>query len=656
MSELKDHIKKLNKNAIGYSNELTIDELVNLLTKFSDAYHNSPNPLVSDEIYDIMFDTLKKRDPKNKFLKKVGAKITEHKNKTKLPYPMPSLDKIKPNTKELLRWFKKYSNKFCVSDKLDGASAELYKDENGELFLYSRGDGIEGRNISHLIKYIFIKSVNLKDLPPKCGIRGELIISKRDYQKYKDQFSNPRNLVVGLTITDKIDVTLAKLVKFVAYAIMEPRLKQSKQFEQLEKWNFDVVTYKKFEIEDNDYEEFTDKLKDYLLKRRKEGEFEIDGLVITDNSKIYELADENPDYSVAFKMLLDDQLAETRVIKVIWEITKHGLLSPSIEIEPVILAGTEIRYVTAKNAKFLVDNSIGVGTIIKIVRSGDVIPNIAEVVKPSKKPQMPDVKYKWNESGVNLILDEHNEKTSTAMGIRRTLHFFKTLGIKHISEGIITKLFDAGYNDLFKILTADKEELTEIEGIGERMIEKIWDQIDEKMSKVSLSTLMASSLKFGLGLGKRKLKEITNEYPDIMKRKYDSKQQLVDDILLIKGFSDLSAEKFADGLQKFKQFYKKISEIYDISHLEKINKKSVKKQSKNQALSGQSIVFTGFRDEDLSNYITNNGGEVANGVSKKTTILLYKGDANTTKIKKAKELGVKPMTKEEFIKLYKITI
>lgn len=644
----EDSLKDIKKNARKYAQSLTIKQLVKELEKYNEAYHNSPKPLVTDKQYDDMLDILKEKDPKNAFLKKIGSSIRNSADKVDLPYTMASLNKIKPGTKELSKWFKKYDGPYEVSDKLDGASCLLFKDSHGKITLYSRGDSVEARDITHLTKYIF-DDIDFEKIPNDTAIRGEIIATKKDFEKYGSNFKTARNMIIGLTITKKIDTNVAKIARFVGYSILHPRYKQSEQFKLIEKYGFECVNHKTFENKDN-IDEQTDELVKYYMHRRQYGKYEIDGLVVTDDNKKYKLADENPDYSMAFKMDLDDQIAETKIVKVIWNATKYNVLQPKVEIEPVNLGGTEITYATAYNAKYIYDNNIGPGTIIKIVRSGDVIPKILEIVKASKKPQMPDVKYKWNETEVNIILDEDNEEINDSINIKQMQHFFKTLDIKYISEGILTKMYDAGYTSIFKIFDASDRELTKIDGVGDKMVTKIRKEISDKILKADLATIMASSMTFDQGLGKRKLQLIVDKYPDIMKRKYDDDEDFIDDIIKVDGYARKSAVNFVENIGGFKKFYKELNKYYDLSHIE------TKKKTSGSKFKDNIIVFTGFRDQKLKDYIEDNGGKVTDSVSKKTTVVIHAGDTGSSKYTKAIQLKIPIYTKPEFMKKYNVDI
>lgn len=634
-------IKLINQDYKAFLNETTEKELEKVLKHLSNIYYNDDESLVTDEIFDVLKDHLKKLNPKNKFLSEIGAPIASG-DEVKLPFPMGSLEKIKPDTDELEKYMKKYKGKYVISDKLDGISGQLYKNDKGEIFLYTRGDGIKGKDISHLIKYIFNKKL-LEKLPNNFSVRGELIMTKKDYEKVKTRFKNTRNAVGGFVNAKKADKELSELVKFVAYSVLHPRIKYEDQMKELEKYKFDMVKYLIKDKLSNEY------LTEYLIKRRNESEYDIDGIVVFDSSKVYPHEEGLPEYGFAFKTLLNDQIAEAVVVDVIWSASMDGFLKPRIEIEPVTIGGVTIKYATAFHAKFVLDNKLGPGAVVKLVRSGDVIPDIQAVIKPatSGKAKMPTVEYKWTNTNVNIYIEEETDVVKSKL----IDHFFSKLGVKYISLGIITKLVENKYNSVAKIIGADKKKLAKIEGIGEKLLDKVFNNIDEAFDKMNLIQFMAASHMFGSGIGERKIKLIIEQYPDILTWKL-KKNEFVDKLNEIEGFSTITSEKFYENLDDFKKFYAEINKIKDISHILIVEKKQ--KVDESNPLNGLKIVFTGFRDNELKKYIEDNGGKVSDSVSSNTNIVVHAdGEDSSSKIEKAKKLGITVITKSNFLKKYK---
>jgi DNA ligase (NAD+) len=663
-------IKKISKDPVRYAHNTDIEDIVTFLKYCASQYYDPGHELViSDGHYDIINEILEERDPSNIFLKEIGT--TDGKNKVKLPYPMASLDKVKPYDTKLNKWIKKYKGPYVVSDKLDGISAQLIKHNNGIIKMYTRGDAVKGRDITHLVKHIVNKSA-VKNLPKGCSVRGEIVIPKKDFvkikKKYPDKYANGRAAASGLSGATENDYNkdLAKYARLVVYSMIYPddddhyeRMKTVKEY------GFDVVWYKVFEfkkslIKDDNFDK---KLQKISFKRREESKYDIDGIVCVDSSQVWKITDKNPKHAFAFKVRFDDQTEKTTVIDIEWTPTMYSYIKPVAIFEEVIIGGAKITRATCHNAKYIKEQKIGKGSIILLTKSGDVIPYISKVVKHSKKPLMPKIDYKWNETKIDIIAQDLSGSIGEGIDVKRIQHFFKTLEVKYISEGIINKLYDAGYVDIFQILKSDHEDLKEISGIGTLLVDKIFKEINKKLKTCKLHILMASSLIFGRTLGRRKIKWVIDEYPNILIDS-TSKKDLYDNILNIKGYSDKTTKQFTDNLDEFKKFYKKLKKYIDISHLDKKIKKVKKSKSSKSTTKAkfneEKVVFTGFRDKELEDFIQDNGGNVTSSVSKNTTMLVYVHDTSKSKpskLIKAEELYEdtgKPivMTKEHFKKKY----
>ncbi len=627
-----------------YAKSISIDELVNLLKDLSHYYYNTDESLVPDSVFDILKDTLEERDPKNKYLEVVGTPVT--KDKVSLPYPMASLNKIKPETKVLEAWLKDFgTGPYVLSDKIDGVSGLLYK-KNNKFRLFTRGDSTSGQDITHLIPYLLGGRYQPGKIPDGTAIRGEIIMSKDTFKTVKDQYKNARNTVAGLVNSKNFSVELAKITEFIGYSVVHPKFKQEEQMKKLKEWGFPTVTYKVYKKNELTY----DALKQYLQDRRKSSKYEVDGIVVIDSSEAYDAKVNNPTYGFAFKMVLDDQVADVVVKDITWSVTRLGYLKPVVNIEPVNLVGVTIKNATAHNAKFIVDNKLGPGAVIKIVRSGDVIPYIMKVIKPADKAKMPTVPYKWNASGVDLVVQDVHGASKNVIIIKTITHFFKVLGVKFISEGIVTKLVDAGYTTVKSVITADPDKLADIDGIGDKLIKKIYDGMKTAFETTDLQTLMAASAVFGRGFGTKKIKPILDMYPNIMNEKW-TKKEIKEKVLEIQGFEEVTAEQFSNNFDNFLKFFDELTKIQtiNIAHLKK--QKAVKK--KGLLFDGKKVVFTGFRNQELEDFIVNNSGSVTTSVSINTILVVY-SDTTSGKYEKAVELNIPVLTQEEFKKKYKL--
>ena len=332
----KKIVEDFQNNGITVLESLTEEELVTVIEGNNHAYYNTNKPLTSDNEYDIIKEYMERKYPKNTIITEVGAKII--KNKVELPYKMASMDKIKPDTNALTKWTTTYKGPYVLSCKLDGVSG-LYTTEGEIPKLYTRGNGTIGQDISHLIPVL--------NLPTEKNsvIRGEFIIPRLVFEeKYKKRFANARNLVSGIVNSKKIDEKTQDL-HFVAYEVIQPSLKPSEQMKKIEELGHISVQNQTVDNLTNEM------LSGILMDWRTNYEYEIDGVIVT-NDRVYTRTDGNPDYAFAFKMVISDQVAEAKVVDVIWTPSKSGYLKPRVRIEPIKrLGGVTIEYATGFNGK-----------------------------------------------------------------------------------------------------------------------------------------------------------------------------------------------------------------------------------------------------------------------------------------------------------------
>lgn len=636
-----DIIKKINKARSIWEilPNLTEEELEAAIQASADSYYNSGISLITDEVYDVLSDRLKILNPDSVVFKQIGAPVKG--KKVKLPYWMGSMDKIKTDESLITKWIKSYKGPYLVSDKLDGVSCLLTL-SNGEITLYTRGDGTMGQNITHLVDLVNLPTDKLLKQTDDIVIRGELIMEKAKFEQYAKIMSNARNMVAGIVNSKKESVNkkYAASVDFVTYEVIEPQVKPSEQMKLLKKWEMNVVYYDLY----NDID--LTMLDAILQKRKKKSVYEIDGIIVTDDHKHPRNRSGNPGYSFAYKGLTPT--ADVKVIEVLWKASKDGYLVPRIHFEKVRLSQADLEYTTGFNGKFINDNKIGPGAIIRVIRSGDVIPYIISIIKPAKKPDIPtDISYTWDKTGVNIIVDNADENESVI--IMRLTKFVKDIGVENLSEGIIKRLVKNGHDNIPKIMSLTVDDLLSIEGFQEKLATKIYNNLNEKLDQLDILQLMTASNCFGRGLGERKIRKILNVYPNIV-NEYTSKtkKEWETKLLGLEGFDTISVNQFIGLLPDFQSFYKKINKIRQIKPYKNTAKK-------NGSFKNQNVVFTGFRNKDWQKFIESEGGKVSGSVSGKTTLLVYNdGEESSSKYQTAKKLGIKTLSKSEFSKKYNI--
>ena len=629
----KEHLLEFQEKGISVLKKRTEAQLSNMIIYANDAYYNK-KPILDDNTYDIMKEYMERTYPDNATLDLVGAPM--EKGMVPLPYELWSMDKIKPDTKALGRWLTKYKGPFVISGKLDGISA-LYTNEGEEPKLYTRGDSSEGMDISYMIPYL--------KLPKEKGIaiRGELIIAEETFKKKYEgtkagQYKNPRNFVTGVVVASKKrEPAKWRDIDFVAYEVIKPSLKPSAQMSWLTDHKVITVIHTVKQKITNEV------LSEILVDWRDNYKYEVDGIIVT-NDKIYPRQHKNPTFAFAFKMVLSDQIAEAKVLDVLWSPSKDGFIKPVIQIEPVRIKGVDIEYATAYNAEFVLKNKIGIGALVKMVRSGDVIPKIMEVVKPAQKAKMPDIPWKWNATHVDAILKDTENNPVVLM--KNIAHFFKKVDVVGLGRGNITRIIGAGFRSVPAILKMTKDDFLKAEGFKERMAKKVYDSIRERMAAVDLPRLMAATNIFGRGMGERRIRAILKAYPDILTKK-ESTAEKIEKVAVIGGFGQKTGVAFVQYIPNFLEF------IQETNLKGKLTQKPATAKTSSHPLADKRIVMTGFRDKALVEELTKLGAKLSNSVSKNTFAVIVKDlDATTGSAEIARSKNIPLMTPAEFRKKY----
>lgn len=598
-------------------------ELVQLLIKYDHHYHTIGEPLISDDEYDKLKEQLYELDPKHKYFRRVGADVP---NSIKLPYYMGSMNKIRDDTKVLDNWLSKYNNQdFIIMEKLDGVSALYIVDENK---LYTRGNGTNGSDISFVLPYI---SISIPKLAKNIkAVRGELVIPKSKFETHMG--TNPRNTVAGLINSKVLNKKLLKLIDFVVYQVIDPIFKIE---EGLKEINDNIVVYRKSQTISMPF------LKETLMDMKIKSKYEIDGIVICDNSTTYSIENgNNPKHAFAFKTLDQHVIKKVVVTDVEWNISKDGIYKPRVLFNTTLIDGANISVATGYNAKFIYDNGIGINSEIEIIRSGAVIPKIINVITKTNAKMPPTDTWKWNDTHVEALYT--GNASNQQQEISQMTHFFKQLHIKNMAEGTIKKLHYHNFKSIEQILTIQNtSQLENIEGFGKKTIDTIIQNINLAKTHTNLAEIMSASNIFGRTLGIKKLQLVVENIPTIINNDNDIQ---ISDLISINGIGEKNAEQIKNNITTFREFYH--------TYFQTLTPKSIPSISNNipnidDRLKGKTIVFTGFRDKDLENSIIKNKGKVVSTVSSKVDIVLTKdihGKSNT--LKKAKELNITILDKQ----------
>jgi NAD-dependent DNA ligase len=535
-----------------------------------------------------------------------------------------------------------------VTDKMDGISCQLVYNNQGRLQVaYSRGDGIMGQDITRHVKHI-------PDVPQKVSgkmiVRAEIEFANSTFNKIRksvtrsggQEFKNARNAVAGLMNAKTTNVEACKNMSLIVYEIMDSDESKYDQLNRLEANNFNVVYWEEMDNLTDD------KLEKYIKKRKNTLDYDIDGIVVEvqcpkEKKNLNEGNDSlNPKHAIKYK--IPDEALDVKVLGVTWNVSKHGLLKPIVNLEPTEIGGVTVSNATGFNAKFIVDNGIGKGAVIKLVRSGDVIPYINGFVKKSKPDLPSDITYEWNETEVEFVTLNFDDNDTIL--IKQIESWASSLEIDNLKEKTVAKLVEHGLCNISVIVESSEDVLVDIVG---KNGSKIYKSIGEKLDNVELHVLLGSHPCFGQGLGKRKFKHLIpalgKKILNYLSDKSDTPS--INEICAVDGFEEKTAIKVIEGLQKFKKEFWSESEKY-------ITIAPIKTGNSGGILANKKVCMTGFRDKDLQGRAEELGATLQSSVSGNTSILVCM-DKNSTsgKTKKARDLGVEIMSKKEFEELVK---
>lgn len=620
---------------------MTEQENLELQIRVSDKAYRDGYPIILDTEYDFLKEKLERDFPDSELLKKgVIEQKQKESRKCKLPIPMFSLNKVK-SLEEIKQWLKSNNisddELLVITPKYDGISLVTNESEDKA---WTRGDGEVGQ-----VSDDHFSMMNDKH----CGVDlfafGEAIMSKSNFQKYKEKYANARNMVAGLFNRDIAGEELRD-VDYIRYGCDQENYDKADQLRILNKMNEVEVQFYQVHLED-----LSEEMLDSIYSEWSE-DYNIDGLVIDINSS--ELRNQlgreenmNPRYARAYKNPEWSGSAEVRVIGITWQVSKQGKLKPVINIEPTEIDGVIVENVTGYNAAYIFDNNIAEDSVIKVIRSGQVIPKHIETVSFIENNTFelsdeisicPCCGYStvWDETMTELICTNPECQDKQ---IAKLAHFFSTLEIEDFGEPSIRTFYLSGYKTIEAILNMKQIDIINIEGFGVKSSIKLLSQFGKLKSEgVCLAKLLHAYDYFDGMIGEKTIQKI-----------FDESENFVDfeSNLKVEGVAERTAKVFSEGLKNYNN--KKESNIVKISYI-----KSPKEEVIGDKLKGEKICFTGCRpSKEMEKKIQQEGGQVVSGVSKNTTMLVVKDMSESTlssgKALNAKKLGIKIVEMRNFI-------
>ncbi len=641
-----------------------IKELVDTLNKAAKVYYSGTDEIMSNLEYDRLYDELKALEDETGIVlagsptHKVGYETLSELPKEEHERPMLSLDKTK-SVEELAAFAG--THKSLLSWKLDGLTVVVtYRD--GELYkAVTRGNGYVGEVITPNARVF----VNLPAKIPYKGelvIRGEAIITYSDFERInrsieedENKYKNPRNLCSGSVRQLNNRITAERNVRLIAFALIRADgvdfgNSRQKQFEWLKGQGFEVVEYKIV-----DETSVADAV-EYFSKAITDNDFPSDGLVLLYDDIAYGeslgTTAKFPRNAIAFKWA--DEMAITRLKCVEWSASRTGLINPVAVFEPVELEGTTVSRASVHNVSIVRELKLGFNDEIKVYKANMIIPQIAENITGSATIEIPKVcPVCGGPTGIKKANDTESlyclNPDCQAKHIKRFEHFVSrnALNIDGISSQTLEKFIDRGfiknYTDLYH-LNNYEDEIVGMDGFGRKSYDNIIESV-EKSRTVTLDHVIYALGIGGIGLANARLvSRHCNEDPETVA------DITIEELMSIDGIGDVLA-------QSFREYFDDVNNrrLYNELLAELKLQKEVRDTS--SPVAGKTFVITGSvnhftnRDE-LKAFIETLGGKTTGSVSAKTDYLINNDvTSNSSKNKKARELGIPVISEEEFIKL-----
>ena len=641
-----------------------IKELVEILNKAAKSYYVDAVEIMPNIEYDKLYDELLELEKEtnvvlsNSPTQNIGYEIAGELPKKAHESPMLSLDKTK-SVEDLREWLG--DNKALLSWKMDGLTIVLtYRD--GELAeAVTRGNGTIGEVITNNAK-------NFQNIPLKIEFKGELILRGEAIIKYSDfkrindaiedataKYKNPRNLCSGSVRQLNPAITKSRMVYCNIFNVVKAdgidfENSKAKQFEWAKNEGFDVVEYKFTDSKSiaDDIAEFESKI--------ESNDIPSDGLVLLlDDIALGERLGSTskfPRNAIAFKWSDERQVTKLKYIE--WSPSRTGLINPVAVFEPVELEGTTVSRASLHNVSIFEDLMLGVGDEISVYKANMIIPQVYENLTKSNTEKVPDT---CPACGSHASIKQDNESkvllcTNPDCQIKHIKQYAlmasrDALNIDGLSESTLEKFLSKGFikndSDIFK-LDRYKDEIVNMEGFGKRSYEKLMAALEEAKHTNVARFLYSLGIN---GIGSANAKMIAKYFDNDIDKIITAGK---DDLLEIEGIGEVLANSIVD-------FFKDSKNIENVKSLREVLIFEAEESAGSDSFAGKVFVITGSLEHftnrnELKELIEKNGGKVSGSVSSKTNFLINNDTAsNSSKNKKAKELGVEIISEEDFLKL-----
>ena len=643
-------------------------ELIDILNKAASVYYQGKDEIMSNFEYDRMYDELSALEKESGLVlagsptQKVGYEVLSELPKQTHPSPMLSLDKTK-QVDELSSWLG--SKEGLLSWKMDGLTVVLTY-ENGELLnAVTRGNGVVGEVITNNAKVFKNLPVNIP-FKGRMVLRGEAIITYSEFKKInallseEEQYKNPRNLCSGSVRQLNNEITAKRNVELYAFTLVEAegvdfKNSQQNKMEFMKEQGFQTVEYKVVTAK-NIYETV-----EWFSEKVKTNDFPSDGLVLWYDDISYGESlgstAKFPRNAIAFKWA--DETAKTKLTEVEWSASRTGLINPVAIFEPVELEGTTVSRASVHNISIVKELKLGIGDTIEVYKANMIIPQIAQNLTKSGSLEIPDKcpvcgekTSIHKENDVEVLFCENPDCLAKKIKSISLFVSRDAMNIDGMSEATIEKFISKGFlhelADLFK-LNRYKDEIISMDGFGEKSYEKLVKAAET--AKITTTAKFIYSLgiaNIGLSNAKMVCKAFSNDFEKI-------RHASIDELVEIDGVGEIIAESFVKFFANENNNHM-VDDLLDIVTLED------EENDNANDMDGMNFVITGSVNHfsnrsEVKELIEGRGGKVTGSVTSKTKYLINNDStSNSSKNKKAKELGVQIITEDEFIDMFSIKL
>ncbi len=607
------------------------DNIIMQLKEYDRLYYTDGTSPVDDGHYDELKNKAKELYPGNLYFSEVGAPVIG--DKVNLPFVLGSLNKVKED--DVQAWLDKQPGDiFLITEKLDGVSFMVTYDNYKVVFAATRGDGNTGRDITDKAK-IFCKPPKTRD---RISYRAEAMLMGDTYKEL--DFKTARNGVAGILNRDYLKGEENIVSMF--YEILD----DVDLANEIDRYNFMLENFSLLNIPNsiifNKKEHPISVLVTFLEMSKNNGRYEVDGLVITPMD--YEREDVMfPDNKVAFKM--NEKPVEVEVTKVEWKVSRTGRVVPVVHITPTEIQGVTISKATGFNAQFIVDNKIGKGSVVNMVRSGDVIPYITESVSslehhPYLPHNCPSCESGLVIVGVDVVC---KNPLCQAQSYKQVEHFLRTMGAENITQKTLIKL---GLDTIESCYTITDFEIAKYEGFGMKRGRVIVNEIEKTLQTTPDRFIRALGIPF---VGKTFSKLVYDHFrPEcenddhFMERAWNF---LPSELMEIDGIGEVTAEYY------FKNIRMVGESLFDF-----LRNKGLEWEQVARNLAGLTFCMTGkgpFGRKELQMMIEKKGGTVRSMSKSVSFLVVADPSTQTGKAKKARSYNIPIISYEDLMEMLK---